>query len=234
MFGCYLGEVLVRQLGGAWTATARSALRGVSPWPMVVVLPDGSSLGRDRQGVQAPRAGRQRVPARASSRRRPRTGARPLDDERARTTRRSRSRSPASSTCIRSRRARSRRSSRSTSGRAASAASCACGSLTAADAACSARWCGACSRRCRKSSRARDAPPEAGGWGATIAELARARRANGPGREMSARSRSGVTCVTVARMFKRFLMRVAAPAIDAVARAQRRARAASVRGVHDS
>ena len=43
VFGCYLGEVLVRHLGGAWTLTARSALRGVSPWPMVVTLPDGSS-----------------------------------------------------------------------------------------------------------------------------------------------------------------------------------------------
>ena len=42
VFGCYLGEVMVRQLGGAWIPTARSALRGVSPWPMVVVLPDGS------------------------------------------------------------------------------------------------------------------------------------------------------------------------------------------------
>jgi hypothetical protein len=43
VFGCYLGEVLVRALGGAWTATPRSALRGVSPWPMVVILPDGSA-----------------------------------------------------------------------------------------------------------------------------------------------------------------------------------------------
>jgi hypothetical protein len=43
VFGCYLGEVLVRRLGAAWVATARSALRGVSPWPMVVSLPDGSS-----------------------------------------------------------------------------------------------------------------------------------------------------------------------------------------------
>ena len=43
VFGCYLGEVLVRRLGGAWVPTARSALRGVSPWPMVVALPDGSS-----------------------------------------------------------------------------------------------------------------------------------------------------------------------------------------------
>jgi len=32
----------VRQLGGVWVETVRSALRGVSPWPMVVALPDGS------------------------------------------------------------------------------------------------------------------------------------------------------------------------------------------------
>ena len=43
IFGCYLGEVLVRQLGGAWVATGRSPLRGVSPWPMVVALGDGSA-----------------------------------------------------------------------------------------------------------------------------------------------------------------------------------------------
>jgi hypothetical protein len=43
VLGCYLGEVMVRHLGGAWVATARSPLRGVSPWPMVVALPDGSA-----------------------------------------------------------------------------------------------------------------------------------------------------------------------------------------------
>lgn len=43
VFGCYLGEVLARRLGGSWVGTARSSLRGVSPWPMVVLLPDGSS-----------------------------------------------------------------------------------------------------------------------------------------------------------------------------------------------
>jgi len=43
VFGCYLGEVLVRGLGGAWVPTPRSALRGVSPWPMVVTLADGSA-----------------------------------------------------------------------------------------------------------------------------------------------------------------------------------------------
>jgi hypothetical protein len=41
--GCYLGEVMVRGLGGAWVPTARSSLRGVSPWPMVVALADGSA-----------------------------------------------------------------------------------------------------------------------------------------------------------------------------------------------
>jgi hypothetical protein len=43
VLGCYLGEVMVRHLGGAWVPTARSRLRGVSPWPMVVALPDGSA-----------------------------------------------------------------------------------------------------------------------------------------------------------------------------------------------
>jgi hypothetical protein len=43
VFGCYLGEVLVRRLGGKWVPTIRSVLRGVSPWPMVVALPDGSA-----------------------------------------------------------------------------------------------------------------------------------------------------------------------------------------------
>jgi hypothetical protein len=43
VLGCYLGEVMVRHLGGAWVATARSPLRGVSPWPMVVALGDGSA-----------------------------------------------------------------------------------------------------------------------------------------------------------------------------------------------
>jgi len=43
VLGCYLGEVIVRHLGGAWVPTARSPLRGVSPWPMVVALADGSA-----------------------------------------------------------------------------------------------------------------------------------------------------------------------------------------------
>ena len=43
VLGCYLGEVMVRHLGGVWVPTARSPLRGVSPWPMVVALPDRSA-----------------------------------------------------------------------------------------------------------------------------------------------------------------------------------------------
>jgi hypothetical protein len=43
VMGCYLGEVMVRHLGGAWAPTARSPLRGVSPWPMVVALDGGSA-----------------------------------------------------------------------------------------------------------------------------------------------------------------------------------------------
>ena len=42
VFGCYVGEVMVRFLGGRWVPTSRSPLAGVSPWPMVVVLPSGS------------------------------------------------------------------------------------------------------------------------------------------------------------------------------------------------
>ncbi|HVR70491.1 MAG TPA: hypothetical protein VMT87_06560 [Vicinamibacteria bacterium] len=43
VLGCYVGEVMARALGGQWVATARSALAGISPWPMVVVLPGGSA-----------------------------------------------------------------------------------------------------------------------------------------------------------------------------------------------
>lgn len=43
VFGCYLGEVMVRHLRGTWVPTARSPLRDLSPWPMVVMLADGSA-----------------------------------------------------------------------------------------------------------------------------------------------------------------------------------------------
>jgi hypothetical protein len=43
VFGCYLGEVMARALRGRWVATARSPLAQISPWPMVVMLADGSA-----------------------------------------------------------------------------------------------------------------------------------------------------------------------------------------------
>ena len=43
VFGCYLGEVMARALRGRWVATARSPLAQISPWPMVVLLADGSA-----------------------------------------------------------------------------------------------------------------------------------------------------------------------------------------------
>jgi hypothetical protein len=43
VLGCYVGQVFVRNLRGIWVDTARSPLAGVSPWPMVVVLPNGSA-----------------------------------------------------------------------------------------------------------------------------------------------------------------------------------------------
>jgi hypothetical protein len=41
--GCYLGEVMVRGLGGRWIPTRTSPIAEISPWPMVVALPDGSA-----------------------------------------------------------------------------------------------------------------------------------------------------------------------------------------------
>ena len=43
VYGCYLGEVMVRHLRGAWVPTPQSSLKDLSPWPMVVALPDGSA-----------------------------------------------------------------------------------------------------------------------------------------------------------------------------------------------
>lgn len=43
VLGCYVGEVMVRNLRGRWISTVRSALAGISPWPMVVVLPGGGT-----------------------------------------------------------------------------------------------------------------------------------------------------------------------------------------------
>ncbi len=43
VFGCYLGEVMVRRLSGGWIDARRSTLGAICPWPMVVVLPGGST-----------------------------------------------------------------------------------------------------------------------------------------------------------------------------------------------
>jgi hypothetical protein len=43
VFGCYVGEVMVRHLQGHWIPTARSPLRDLSPWPMVVLLRTGAA-----------------------------------------------------------------------------------------------------------------------------------------------------------------------------------------------
>lgn len=43
VLGCYLGEVMVRALRGAWRETSATRLAGLSPWPLVVVLGDGSA-----------------------------------------------------------------------------------------------------------------------------------------------------------------------------------------------
>jgi len=43
VLGCYVGEVMVRLLGGRWVATLVSPLKGISPWPLVVMLPSGAT-----------------------------------------------------------------------------------------------------------------------------------------------------------------------------------------------
>jgi hypothetical protein len=40
-FGCYVGEVFVRNLGAQWVRTAESPMAGLTPWPIVVVMPNG-------------------------------------------------------------------------------------------------------------------------------------------------------------------------------------------------
>jgi len=40
-FGCYVGEVFVRNLAARWVRTSESAMAGLTPWPMVVVMPNG-------------------------------------------------------------------------------------------------------------------------------------------------------------------------------------------------
>ena len=40
-FGCYLGEVLARELGGNWVLTERSPIKDYSRWPLALQLDSG-------------------------------------------------------------------------------------------------------------------------------------------------------------------------------------------------
>lgn len=40
-FGCYVGELLARNLGGKWLRTDESKMKGLTPWPMVVQMDNG-------------------------------------------------------------------------------------------------------------------------------------------------------------------------------------------------
>ena len=155
VLGCYVGEVMSRALAGRWTATARSPLAGISPWPMVVVLRDGSAWDTDREGLQAARAGRLRVHPRVfRRRRRPGAGA-PMTARRRRRARRRggahrpphhRRARPAHVCAQGGRRPWSPTISTSAAGSASSRSV----SCTAAAVACAARRCAALSRRARR------------------------------------------------------------------------------------
>lgn len=40
-FGCYVGELLTRHLGGRWVRTDASKMKDLTPWPMVVEMTNG-------------------------------------------------------------------------------------------------------------------------------------------------------------------------------------------------
>lgn len=40
-FGCYVGELLTRHLGGRWVRTGASKMADLTPWPMVVEMSNG-------------------------------------------------------------------------------------------------------------------------------------------------------------------------------------------------
>lgn len=41
-FGCYLGEVLIRNLGGRWIEEEKSPMKGLAGWPLVTLMKNGS------------------------------------------------------------------------------------------------------------------------------------------------------------------------------------------------
>jgi hypothetical protein len=40
-FGCYVGEVLIRSLGGHWERTEDSSMAGLADWPLVTMMENG-------------------------------------------------------------------------------------------------------------------------------------------------------------------------------------------------
>jgi len=40
-FGCYVGEVLIRNIGGKWVETEHSRMVDLTPWPIVVQMRNG-------------------------------------------------------------------------------------------------------------------------------------------------------------------------------------------------
>jgi hypothetical protein len=40
-FGCYLGEVLIRKLGGRWVRTEDSSMKELAAWPLVTAMDNG-------------------------------------------------------------------------------------------------------------------------------------------------------------------------------------------------
>ena len=64
VFGCYLGEVMVRSLGGRWVATSRSPLaRRSRPGPWSWCCPDGSTWDPIGKAYKRLELGDSRVPA---------------------------------------------------------------------------------------------------------------------------------------------------------------------------
>ena len=40
-FGCYLGELLIKHIGGKWVKTDDSTMKDLTPWPIVVEMNNG-------------------------------------------------------------------------------------------------------------------------------------------------------------------------------------------------
>jgi hypothetical protein len=73
-FGCYVGEVFVRNSGGAWKNADDTPMKGVSGSPIVVELPTDRSATRSARSSNAYSAAK-RIPSPTSIKRLPRTQA---------------------------------------------------------------------------------------------------------------------------------------------------------------